>query len=409
MAGKEKRKDHNRVVLRKGEGHRPNGTYAYNWLDANKKRHFIYAKTLEELREKEKELLKESFSDVNPEGKQLRINDMYKCWKELKRGIKANTFQNYCYMYDTYVKPSFGKYKIASVKKSDVKKFYNSLYDTSNLSISTIEGVHTVLRQVFELAEEDEYIVKNPCDNVLKELKKLLDQRQEKRMALTLEEQKIFLDYVKDHPTYGHWYPLFFILVNTGMRIGEATGLRWEDIDLDEQVISVNHTLVYFCHRDQVEANKCKFAINTPKTASGYRQIPMSDAVKKAFIQQREQGIQCNVQIEGYTDFIFLNRFGEGLHQGAVNKAIKRVIRDYNTEIMAEDKEDSLLPNFSCHTLRHTFATRLCEAGVNVKVMQDVLGHSDVRVTLNIYTDATKDFKRSEITSFAQFIDAHMM
>lgn len=145
------------------------------------------------------------------------------------------------------------------------------------------------------------------------------------------------------------------------------------------------------------------FSINTPKTVAGERTIPMMDFVKEAFLlekqYQEEAGIRCQVLIDGFTNFIFVNRFGGAQHQGTLNKAIRRIIRDCNDEVLLKargKKEPTLLPPFSCHSLRHTFATRLCEAGVNIKVIQDVLGHVDISTTMNIYADATKDLKKKE-------------
>ena len=99
-----------------------------------------------------------------------------------------------------------------------------------------------------------------------------------------------------------------------------------------------------------------------------------------------------NFNANGYTDFIFINRFGNPQHQGTLNKAIRRIIRDCNDEqFLKNENPEVLLPHFSCHSLRHTFTTRMCEAGVNVKVIQDTLGHKDISTTLNIYTDVTKE------------------
>ena len=100
---------------------------------------------------------------------------------------------------------------------------------------------------------------------------------------------------------------------------------------------------------------------------------------------------------DGYSDFIFVNRFGQAQHQGTLNKAIRRIIRDCNDEqFLKSDNPAVLLPPFSCHILRHTFTTRMCEAGVNVKVIQDALGHKDISTTLNIYTDVTRELKKAE-------------
>ena len=112
-------------------------------------------------------------------------------------------------------------------------------------------------------------------------------------------------------------------------------------------------------------------------------------------------------QIAAYSDFIFVNRFGATQHQGTLNKAIKRIIRDCNDEILLKNKEKDpvLLPPFSCHSLRHTFTTRAVESGMNVKVLQEVLGHKDISTTLNIYTDVTKDTKKREVSTLGSYFE----
>ena len=194
-------------------------------------------------------------------------------------------------------------------------------------------------------------------------------------------------------------------MLNTGMRVGEITGLRWRDVDFESGFISVNHTLVYYNHRDEVGTY---YSINTPKTDAGKREIPMIEGVKEAFEKERryqeENGIESKARIDGYDDFIFVNRNGDVQHQGTLNKAIKRIARDCNDKVLLEtdlDENPILLPSFSCHILRHTFATRLCEAGVNLKVIQDILGHVDVSTTMNIYVDAMKDMKKKEMSAFS--------
>ena len=237
--------------------------------------------------------------------------------------------------------------------------------------------------------------------NVLKELKQSHCFQTEKRRALTRPEQELLLSYLKNTPSASLWYPIFAVLIGTGLRVGEATGLRWCDIDLEEGIIDVNHTLVYYDHRTEGSKRGCYFNINTTKTPAGKRQVPMLDFVKEAFLMEKERqellDIHCEAVVDGYTDFIFLNRFGQPQHQATLNKAIRRIIRDCNDEQLLKDENAKiLLPHFSCHSLRHTFTTRMCEAGVNVKVIQDTLGHKDISTTLNIYTDVTKELRRSE-------------
>jgi len=388
-------------TLRSGESIHSNGGFQYRWADMYGKRRTVYAKTLEELREKEKEIERDQHDRIKPEARNVTVNQMYELWKQLKRGLKDNTFQNYRFMYDQYVAPRFGKLRISGLVKSDVKRFYNTLVDERGLSISTVDAVHTVLHQVLDMAVDDCYIRRNPADNVLKELKKVLALKTEKKRALTKPEQELFLDFLRRSPKYRHWYPVFAVLVGTGMRVGEAVGLRWCDIDLDDGIIDVNHTLVYYRHA----VNGCYCNVHSPKTENSIRQIPMLASVKEAFLLEKQyqeaNGIHCAAMVDGYTDFIFVNRFGNPQHQGTLNKALKRIIRDCNDAILLKEKRNPLLlPHFSCHILRHTFATRLCEAGVNVKVIQDTLGHADVSTTLNIYADATKDLKKQEFANF---------
>ena len=359
--------------------------------------HSVYAGTLEELREKEEQILKDKSDGIKVEKANVTVNDIFELWCDLKRGLKDNTFQNYKYMYHQFVEPDFGKKRVSTLKKSDVKRFYNLLVDERGLQVNTIDGIHTVLHQVLGMAVDDCYIRNNPSDNALKELKQARNFEVKKRKALTVEEQKLFVSFLKNNRQYNHWYPIFAVMLGTGMRVGEVTGLRWMDIDLKEKEINVNHTLVYYNHAE----NGCYFAINTPKTEAGKRTIPMLDFVKDAFLQERKNqmadGIRCEVTVDGYTDFIFLNRFGNVQHQGTLNKALRRIIRDCNDEVLLKgEKNPVLLPRFSCHNLRHTFTTRLCEAGVNLKVIQDTLGHKDIETTMDIYAEATKDLKKKE-------------
>ena len=405
----ERRKDNKNRILKEGEHQRPNGTYEYKWRDRRGKRHSVYAKTLAELREKELDVLRDILDGIREDKKDLTINDLYYRWKQLKRGLKDNTFQNYKYMYEQFVEPDFGKSRVSELKRTDVRAFYNYLADERHLRASTIDSLHTVLHQVLELAVEDDYIRYNPSDNALKELKKAHCNDSEKRRALTLAEQQLFEDFLGQTGQYHKWQPIFTVMLWTGLRVGEVTGLRWCDIDFDNGTIDINHTLVYY---SKGEKDGCTFAVNTPKTEAGKRVVPMLPKVKEAFLQEKQLqedfGIKCNAVVDGYTDFIFVNRFGGVQHQGTLNKALRRIIRDCNYEVLDNhkgSKEPVLLPKFSNHSLRHTFTTRMCEAGVNIKAMQDILGHADAETTMDIYAEATHDLKRAEMISFADYFN----
>ena len=217
-----KRKDKARVVLRKGESQRKDGKYDFRWTSPDGKRHSIYAATLEELREKENDIQRDSLEGIKAEARYVTLNDVFTLWAKVKRGLKDNTFQNYLYLYRQFVEPDFGKSKVSALKKSDVKQFYNTLADERGLQISTIDSVHTVLHQVLDMAVDDCYLRSNPSDNVLRELKKAHQFETNRRKALTVAEQNLLLSYLSKTPKYQHWYPIFAVMLGTGLRSNES-------------------------------------------------------------------------------------------------------------------------------------------------------------------------------------------
>ena len=338
----ERRKDNKGRVLRKNEYQRSDASYEFRWY-TDGKRNSVYARNLTELREKELKILQDKSEGIRTDATKVTINDIYELWRTLKRGLKENTYQNYQYMYERFVQPSFGLRKITMLKRSDIRRFYNSLIDNNGMKVSTVDNIHTVLHQVLTLAVEDGYLRSNISDNALKELKLSRNLHSEKRKALTIQEQKILLDFLKNNNQYKRWYPILAVMLGTGLRVGEVTGLRWQDINLNEETININHTLVYYSHHSK---GGCYFGVNTPKTKAGERIIPMIDTVKEAFLLEKEYqeqtGISCSAKIDGFTDFIFVNRFGYVQHQGTLNKAIRRIIRDCNQEILDKAEEDEL-------------------------------------------------------------------
>ena len=300
--------DSHHIRLRTGETEKKNG-YEYRWTTPDGKRHSTFAPTLDKLREIEEELAADKHDGIKTDVKGLTVNDCYELWKELKRGIKDSTYKNYIYMYEMFVKPTFGQKKVTKVLKSDVKRFYNTLADDKHLKVSTIDNIHNVLHQVFQVAVDDNYIRGNPTDRMLKELKVAHGHEIEKRKALSMAQQELFINYIKETEKYQHWYPVFYIMLNTGMRVGELTGLRWRDVDFENGMISVNHTLVYYNHQDELGTY---YSINTPKTDAGKREIPIVEGVREAFEMERkyqeENGIVSKSRIDGYEDFIVKGR-----------------------------------------------------------------------------------------------------
>lgn len=267
--------------------------------------------------------------------------------------------------------------------------------------MSTVENVHKLLRPTFQLAVRDMIIRTNPCDGALADLKKASKSKAEKRQALTYPQQKAFLDYINNNPDEIRWIPLFTVLFGTGGRIGEIIGLRWQDVDMENSTISINHSVTYrpvYCNK-----GKCECHVYEPKTRSGHRIIPMLDKVKEALIMERDNqerfGYYCTEVVDGMDDFIFCNRYGNIHKPGSINKVLNRIVDDYNAkeQIQAarEKREPLIISRFSCHIIRHTFCTRLCENETNIKVIQSVMGHKDIQTTLDIYADVSEQKKKA--------------
>lgn len=402
------RKDERGRALRKGEVQRASDKrYMYTYTDPLGRRKFIYAQNLATLREKEKQLMKDQLDglDIYVAGK-ATINETFDRYMSTKCKLRQTTRSNYIYIYDRFIRNTFGKKKIAEVKYSDVLQFYLHLLNVDDLSLGTLDSVHTLLHPTFQLAVRDEIIRKNPSDGVMKEVSKETDKARGVRHALTVAEQRAFMGYIANHPVYYHWWPLFAVMLGTGGRIGEILGLRWEDLDFENRIISINHSLVYYPIGN---SRKSTLQISKPKTEAGIRTIPMLDvvydALQLAHEEQQESGFD-EVEIDGMKGFVFINRFGSVQNPQSVNRTIKRIITSYNAEEVfnakKERREPVILPDFSCHHLRHTFCTRLCENETNLKVIQDIMGHRNIETTMDIYAEATDQKKQESFNNLSK-------
>ena len=281
--------------------------------------------------------------------------------------------------------------------------FYNSLIYERHFKINSLEIIHIILHPVFTVAVRDEYIRINPADGVMADIKKSHSWHTPKWHALTIQEQSAFINYISNHAIYSHWLPIFTVLLGTGVRIGEATALRWQDCDLKNDIISISHTLIY---RKFVNEDKITFHISTPKSDAGIRIVPMLSevkaALKKEWEMQRQLGFNES-SVDGYTGFIFQNRYGAPLSPHNVNRAIDRILEDYNeTETVLADRENReafIIRHFSVHNLRHTFCTRFCENEDDLKVIQEIMGHANIETTMNIYAEATEQRKKQSFAN----------
>ncbi len=408
MAGS--RKDSQGRALQKGEGQRKDGRYLYRYTTPYGKRCVIYGKTLAELREKEKKLARDQVEglDTYVAGNST-LNYVFDRYMSTKSELRGTTKTNYMYMYDRFVRKTFGKMIIGEIKYSDILRYYQNLLDEKGILINTLETIHGVIHPTLQLAVRDNIIRNNPSDGVMAEIKKKnIKKHSSMRHALTQEEQVEFLRYVINSPVYYRWGPLFTVMLGTGCRVGEVIGLRWQDIDMEDRMININHSVTYYPRVDN--SYKCEYEVSLPKTEAGIRTIPMLDEVYEAFLEERkiqeEKEGFCQVELDGMTGFIFQNRFGYLHNPAGINRAIKRIVETHNAEevIRAERQKRRaiIIPNFSCHILRHTFCTRFCENETNIKVIQSVMGHKDIQTTYDIYTDVTDLKKKSSFEELAK-------
>ncbi len=397
------RKDSRGYALRTGEYQRTDGRYVFSYTDVRGQRHTIYATNLADLRARERKIVRDIEDGLDPRAaEKISLNELYDKYMAQKYDLKETTKGNYLYMYDRFVRPDFGKRKIASIKYSDIKQFYYGLIVDKGLKSATLDNVHTQLHPTFQMAVRDGILRLNPTDGVMAEIKKSHYWNRTKRHSLTIPEQKAFTGFITNNRKFQGWTPVLMVLLGTGMRIGECLGLRWDDLDFDKRLISVNHNLTN--RRDS--EGVCKKRINTPKTPAGNRSIPMIDEVFEAFLQEYEMQ-KCigyhSETIDGYTNFVFLTTGGSVLLPGSVDRTIRLIIKDYNDQeteaAKKENREPVLLPDFSAHNLRHTFCTRLCENESNLKVIQSVMGHADINTTMDIYAEATNEKKQEVLAN----------
>lgn len=403
------RRDGKGRVLRHGEHYRKTDKrYSYIYTDPFGKQHTIYSRTLEDLRRKEQELQRDQLDglDVYVSGA-ADVNFLFNRYISTKTELRDTTRTNYQYMWDHFIKDTLGQKKFKDIRYSDILHFYSYLLNDCGIEVNTLENINTVLRPAFQLAVKDNLLRVNPVDGAYAEIKKRRGGSRKTRRALTEDQERAFLRYVADNPIFYIWFPLFAVLFGTGCRIGEIIGLRWDDVDLDKRMIHINHSLTYYPRSD--EGYKCEFRVSLPKTQAGIRDIPMVDVVYQVFRDEYESQSKegfCISEVDGMTNFIFTNRFGMPHNPAAINRAIKRIVDAHNSEeevkAKKEKREPVMIPKFSCHICRHTFASRFCENETNIKIIQAVMGHADVSTTMNIYAEVNNAVTSSALNDLSK-------
>lgn len=407
----EKRKDNKGRVLRNGESQRSDGRYEYKYTDAKGDRRSVYSWKLvdtdkvptgkrvkESLREMEKRIQKDIDDGIALSKDMTTVEDFYKILYKSKSGLKQHTKIICDSNYRNHIKNELGQKKVSKIKHRDIVNHYVYLANEKNLSLETIKLIHSLVSQIFNLAVKENCIRTNPTLDAIKDLKSEVNLETKKRQALTEEEQARFVEVISK-PKNKHWKPLLTFLLGTGCRIGEALGMRWCDCNLEEGtgVVSVNHTLIY-CKQDN---GKMGHMITSPKTKSGTREFYMLPGTKEVLLEEYERQKKVGFsdeELNGYKGFIFTTKRKKLIAPQDVCTAINIIVKNANKEetqkANLESRKPVLLPHISPHILRHTYCTRLFEQGVNIKVIQEVMGHSNLSTTMDTYTTVTKKKKK---------------
>ena len=376
-----KRRDNKGRVLQMGENQLDDGRYVYRYTNPYGQRKTVYSWRLTASdpmpagRRKDKSL-REKIKDIE---KQLRLEicceDITVCelvekYLMTKTGVKHSTQTGYKFVQNILAKEPFGQRKIASIKTSDAKIFLIKMQEDGR-GYSTIHTVRGVLRPAFQMAADDDMIVKNPFQF---ELHTVVVNDSVKRDALTREQERKFLQFILEDDHYSQYYDAIYVLFKTGLRISEFCGLTIKDIDFKKKVIKVNHQLQ--------RTSDMRYICEKTKTENGVREVPMTPDVVDAFKRIIKMRPKPKIEpvVDGYSGFLFLDKNGKPKVALHWEKYFQLSVAKYNKIYRVQ------LPQITPHVCRHTFCTNMAKSGMNPKVLQYIMGHGDISVTLDTYT-----------------------
>lgn len=394
----EKRRDNKNRVLQTGESQRKDGRYAFKYTDTFGKPKFVYAWKLVStdktpagkrdkvsLRDKEKAIQKDLYDGINTIGKKMTVCQLYELLTRHNGNVRRNTVAGRKRLMKILEQDKLGRASIESVKMSDAKEWAIRMKE-KGYSYKTISNDKRSLKAAFYVAIQDDCIRKNPFDF---QLITVLVDNTEPKVPLTPAQEESFLAFVQNDKIYQKYYDELIILLGTGLRISEFCGLTDTDLDFDNRTINVDHQLL--------KDSKTGYYIETPKTKSGIRQIPMSEQVYEALqlVLKNRKGAKP-LTIDGYSNFLFLNRNGCPKVASSYEIMFRGLSGKYN-----KCHEEALPKVMTPHTLRHTFCTKFANAGMNPKALQYLMGHSNITMTLNYYAHATVDSAKAEMQRLA--------
>ena len=389
-----KRRDSKGRLLKSGESQRPDGRYAYKYTDTFGEQKFVYSWKLVptdkipagkradiSLREKIKQIQKDLDDGIDTIGKKMTVCQLYAKYIRQRGNVKRGTKKSREQLMKLLSDDKLGAASIDSVKLSDAKEWALRMQE-QGVAYNTICNSKRSLKAIFYMAIQDDCIRKNPFDFPINDV---INDDTEPKVPLIPAQEEELLKFMQDDPVYAKYYDEVVILLETGLRISELCGLTETDLNFEKRFVNVDHQLL--------RSTEDGYYIETPKTDSGFRQVPMSAAAYEAFqrVLQNRRGAKA-IEVDGYSNFLFLNR--DGLPKVAVNydAMFKCLAKKFN-----KCHKEPLPPVMTPHTMRHTFCTRMANAGMNPKALQYIMGHANIVMTLNYYAHATFNSAQAEM------------
>ncbi len=344
------------------------------------------------LRELEKQVNADLDRLMNVSDGQMTVCELVDRYLKTKTGVRQSTKQGYVTVQRLLAKEKFGSQKIRSVKTSDAKIFLIKLQQEDGKSYSSIHTIRGVLRPAFQMAMDDDVLVKNPFGF---QLTGVIVNDSVTREAISKDQMRKFLKFVHDDVVYCKYYEVVYILFHTGMRISEFCGLTLKDIDLENKIVNIDHQLQ--------RTSDMRYIIETTKTDARTRKIPITEDVADMFRAIIEDRVPPKMEkvIDGYTGFLFYDDDGNPLVAMHWQHRFNHMVGRYNDIYRVQ------MPNITPHVCRHTYCSNQAKAGMNPKTLQYLMGYSDISVTMNVYThigldDAEKELRRMEEFQKAQ-------
>lgn len=330
----------------------------------------------------------------------MTLNEWYETWFEQYKQptVKETTLISYAKIYKNNLRETIGTMPLSKIKPLHIQQLYNQML-VNGVSPNYISIINAMLYNIFKIACINDLIPKNPCDNVIKP-----KTVKSERRVLTIQEQDTLLIHLKQDK-WNILEPFIVTLLGTGMRCGEACGLTWNDVDFEKKEIYISKTLVYL---KDMKTNKYVFKYQTPKSTSGIRTIPMLPEVEAALKRQRLYQRKSKLyfgkdwkSVSGFEEIIFTSHQGTPWHRPDIAAYLKKLVQEINQEeqelAAKEHRTPVIMKHIYPHAFRHSFATRCFELDMPPKTVQQLLGHSSIEMTMDIYTHVSEEKKRQDM------------